>query len=186
MMLAWDKKNIERKMKMNSKAKGVLSYLLGWIGGLIVMFAFKDNNKRDVTHAAQAITISVADLAFGIIISIMSGIMYAAVGFSISFLASIFSLLCIALRIIGLVKALKDDADPLVPVVGDIAVKLFEKQINAAPDAPATVVAKFDPNTGQPITTPEAKFDPNTGEPITKPEETKPEEPTTAPPIEVK
>ena len=116
----------------------------------------------------------------------MSGIMYAAVGFSISFLASIFSLLCIALRIIGLVKALKDDADPLVPVVGDIAVKLFEKQINAAPDAPATVVAKFDPNTGQPITTPEAKFDPNTGEPITKPEETKPEEPTTAPPIEVK
>ena len=174
-------------MKVNSKAKGVLSYLLGWIGGLIVMFAFKDNNKKDVIHAAQSITISVANMAFGLIIGIISGIMEVAVGFNIGFLSSIFSLLCFALMIIGLVKALKDDPDPLVPVVGELATKMFEKQIAAAPETtPSTVVAKFDPNTGKPIVPPEAKFDPNTGEPITQPAEEKPEEPTTAPPIDVK
>ena len=170
---------------MSSKGKGVLSYLLGWIGGLIVMFAFKDNDKKTVTHAAQAITISGANVAFSIIISVISAALYAAIGISIGFLSSIFSLLCFALLIIGLVKVLKDDADPLVPVAGEIAVKLFQKQIDAAPEAaPTGVTPKFDPNAGEPITTPVPKFDPNTGEPLTTPTTEAPAEPTTEAPAE--
>ena len=158
---------------MGSKGKGVLSYVLGWLGGLIVLFGMKDNTKNDVRHAGQAIIVSGADIAFSIVLSVINGALYAMAGFSIPFVGTLVSILCFALRIIGLVKVLKDDPDPKLPVVGDLAEQWFAKQIAAAPDVAPAVMPKFDPNTGKPINPqPEAKFDPNTGEPITQPEPT--------------
>ena len=43
---------------MSEKAKCILSYLLGWVGGLVVLFAMKDNEKNTKFHAAQAVTLS--------------------------------------------------------------------------------------------------------------------------------
>ena len=31
---------------MSEKAKSILSYIFGWIGGLIVLFAMKDNERN--------------------------------------------------------------------------------------------------------------------------------------------
>ena len=155
---------------MGSKGKGALDYILTWVGGLIVLFGFKDNTKKDVMHAGQAIIIGVGDIAFSIVIGFISGLLYGLTGFSgLSYLTWVASILFIALRIIGLVKVLQDAPDPKLPVIGDLTENLFAKQLAAAPDvAPvAAPAAKFDPNTGQPINPqPQANFDPNTGQPI--------------------
>lgn len=153
---------------MGSKGKGVLSYLLGWIGGLIVLFGFKDNNRRDVFHACQAITISVGQFAIGIVIGTVNGVLIATAGISLSWISTIVNLLCFVLEIMGLVKVLKDDPDPKLPVVGDLAEKIFEKKINATPEYASAPQANFDPNTGQ-STQPQANFDPNTGQPVNQP-----------------
>ncbi|MBR3210877.1 MAG: hypothetical protein IKF71_02945 [Bacilli bacterium] len=155
---------------MSSKGKGVLSYLLGWVGGLITLFAFKDNNRKDVFHACQAITISVAQLAATIVIAVISAVLATVTGVSLGFVGWIIDILYCILVILGLVKVLNDEADPKLPVVGDITEKIFEKKINETPEAaPAAPTANFDPNTGQPINQPQANFDPNTGQPINQP-----------------
>ncbi len=151
---------------MSDKGKGVLSYLLGFVGGLIVLLGFKDNNKKTCMHAGQAIVISGGTIACNIVFSMLSVIS----GFEIPFVSFILYILEITLLIIGVVKVLNDDADPKLPVVGDIAEKLFEKTISEAPEFVSSnvVTPKFDPNTGEPIKTvpANAKFDPNTGKPI--------------------
>ena len=43
---------------MSEKAKSILAYIFGWIGGLIILFAMKDNERNTRFHAAQAIVIS--------------------------------------------------------------------------------------------------------------------------------
>lgn len=152
---------------MSSKAKGVISYIFGWLGGLIVLCGFKDNDRKTVIHACQAITISICQIAASLVFGVVNGIMYAASGFDLSLLSSLLSIAFFALSIIGLVKALKDDPDPKLPVIGDITMNIFAKKINATPESTGTVVPRFDPNTGQPINPqPQGNFDPNTGKPI--------------------
>ncbi len=154
---------------MGSKGKGVLDYVCTWLGGLIVLFACKDNTKKDVMHAGQAIVIGVGDLAVSIVVNILSNILYAATGFSgLGYITYVASILFLVLRIMGLVKVLQDAPDAKLPVVGDLTENFFAKQLAAAPDvAPTAPAAKFDPNTGQPINPqPQANFDPNTGQPI--------------------
>ena len=161
---------------MSSKGKGVLSYLLGWVGGLITLFAFKDNNRKDVFHACQAITISVAQLAATIVIAVISAVLATVTGVSLGFVGWIIDILYCILVILGLVKVLNDEADPKLPVVGDITEKIFEKKINETPEAaPAAPTANFDPNTGQPINqpTPESNMGPD---PDAAPEEPAQEE----------
>ena len=52
---------------MDDKGKGIIAYVFGLIGGLIVLLAFKkDNNKKTTIHACQSITISIAVLAVNI------------------------------------------------------------------------------------------------------------------------
>ena len=186
---------------MDYKGKGFVSYFFGWIGGLIVLFAFKDNDRKTAFHACQSIVISVSQVAVNIVFGILGGIMYATVGFDISFLSSIYSILCFVLMILGIVKAMKNEADPKLPVVGDLTEKLFEKKLSEFPATVTPVNAKFDPTTGQPINPqptpkfdpatgqpinpqPEAKLDPNTGMPITQLAPDAPEAPATAAPVE--
>lgn len=170
---------------MDSKGKGVLSYVFSWLGGLIVMFGFKDNDRKTVFHAAQAIVIGGGYTVLTIGITMINVVVALATGYGIPFVSWIVNILYLVLIILGIVKVLNNEADPKLPVVGDLTEKLFEKQINAAPETVQTApAAKFDPNTGEPITTPaqqpapEAKFDPNTGEPLNKTEEAPAEEKT--------
>ena len=169
---------------MDNKGKGVIAYLFSWLGGIIVMFGFKDNDRKTVFHAAQSIVIGGAYSIVSIGIGFINVILALAIGFGIPFVSWIIGVLYLVLMILGIVKVLNDEDDPKLPVLGDLTEKLFEKQINAAPDTYVKpTVARFDPNTGEPITTPATqpavtpKFDPNTGEPLDKKEDT-PEEKT--------
>ena len=158
---------------MDRKGRGLLAYLLGWLGGVIVLFGFKDNDRKTTFHACQAITLSLSQYVVVLAISIISGIMAATIGIGIGFLSGIINILYIVLLIMGIVKAWNDEPDPKLPVIGDLTEKFFSKKINEAPETvtpTGTVTPKFDPNTGQPITQPQANFDPNTGQPITQPQ----------------
>ena len=44
---------------MSEKGKGVLAYIFTWIGGLIVLYGMKDNERNTKIHAAQAIVIGI-------------------------------------------------------------------------------------------------------------------------------
>ena len=47
---------------MDQKVRGLIAYLFGWVGGLIVLFAFKDNDDRTKFNACQSIVISVISM----------------------------------------------------------------------------------------------------------------------------
>lgn len=154
---------------MGDKGKGLLSYLVGAVGGIIVLFAMKNNTKRDVMHAGQAIVIDIAYLAFTVLVSILSSMVDM-----FSYLSAVGGILRLVLVIMGIAKVLSNsNPDPKLPIIGDWAEKMFAKQLAAAPEfanptASVNPQANFDPNTGEPINKQpvEAKFDPNTGEPI--------------------
>ena len=143
-------------MKKSDVGKGLLSYLLGWLGALIVLLAMKNNTKRDIMNAGQGIVISVGNI-------ILSGFA-AMISSYIPFVALGVSGLYIVILIFAIINVV-GDKDPKLPVIGDITESLFGKQIAAAPEFVGVPQANFDPNTGQPINR-GANFDPNTGQPI--------------------
>lgn len=106
---------------MSEKGKGILAYIFSWIGGLIVLFGMKDNERNTKIHAAQAIVIGIGYMAIYMI--------YRIIPIYIPFFSTIMSVLYIALVIIGIVKVNKDE-DPELPVIGKVAMSLFEKKIN--------------------------------------------------------
>lgn len=105
---------------MSEKAKCVLAYIFGWIGGLIVLFAIKDNEKNTKFHAAQAVTLS---LGYFII-----SLVYGFLPFSIPFFSTALWIVYIIGIIMGIVKANKDE-DPELPVVGNLAKSIFAKKL---------------------------------------------------------
>lgn len=106
---------------MSEKGKAILAYVFTWIGGLIVLFGFKDNTKNTKIHAAQAIIIGIG---YMILLAV-----YRFIPFNIPFFSKIVYGLYIVLIIIGIVKANKDE-DPELPVVGNIAKSIFSKKID--------------------------------------------------------
>ena len=155
---------------MNSKVKGVISYLFGWIGGLIVLCAFNDNDQKATFHACQGITLSVSVVICNIAIVILSYI--PVVSFTTYFLSPAVGIAQLVFMILGIVKATSDSPDYKLPLFGDLTEKFFEKKLAAVGVPSGVAVApKFDPNTGQPIVTPapQANFDPMTGQPIVTP-----------------
>lgn len=106
---------------MSEKGKGVLAYIFTWVGGLIVLFGMKDNERNTKIHAAQAIVIGVGYMVIYMI--------YRVIPVTIPFFSTIVYGLYIALVIIGIVKVNKGE-DPELPVVGKIAMSLFDKKIN--------------------------------------------------------
>ena len=150
----------------NSMGKGLLSYLLSVVGPLIVIFAFKDNNRKDLFHAYQSLTISIAVAVACVVLSIIAAI--PVLGF-ISFIAiPAVSIFAFVIEVLAIIKVCKDEADPKLVLVGDLTEKIFGQQINAAPETvAATPQPSFDPNTGQPINqpTPESNMGPVPAEP---------------------
>lgn len=104
---------------MTEKGKCILAYVFTWIGGLIVLFGMKDNEKNTKIHAAQAIVIGIG---YMIILAV-----YRFIPIYIPFFSKIIYGLYIVLVIIGIVKANKDE-DPELPVVGNIAKSIFGKK----------------------------------------------------------
>ncbi len=106
---------------MNEKGKAILAYIFTWVGGLIVLFGVKDNEKNTKIHAAQAIVIG---LGYMILV-----VVYRIIPVYIPFFSTILYGLYAVCIIIGIVKVSKDD-NPELPVVGDIAKSIFGKKID--------------------------------------------------------
>lgn len=105
---------------MNEKTKSILAYVFGWLGGLIVLFGVKDNERNTKFHAAQAIVIGVAYL----IITTT----YRFIPIVIPFFGTAMWILYLVLMVMGIIKANKEE-EPELPVVGDIAKSIFGKKI---------------------------------------------------------
>lgn len=105
---------------MNEKTKSILAYVFGWIGGLIVLFGVKDNERNTKVHAAQAIVISVA---YFIITTA-----YRFIPIIIPFFSTAIWILYIVVIVMGIIKANKEE-EPELPVIGDIAKSIFGKKI---------------------------------------------------------
>ena len=113
---------------MEEKYKGPLAYLLGWLGGVIVLCAFKDNTKESKFHACQSITLDIIGIAAGIII----GIIAAFVPF-IGFAGSIISILLVVCKVLGIAKSYKGEPCEL-PVISDLTRKIFAKKVAEGDD----------------------------------------------------
>ena len=105
---------------MSEKAKSILSYIFGWIGGLIVLFAMKDNERNTRFHAAQAIVLSAGYFLITLV--------YGFLPFSIPFFSTALWAIYIVGIIMGIAKANKEE-DPELPYIGGIAKSIFGKQI---------------------------------------------------------
>ena len=105
---------------MSEKGKAILAYVFTWIGGLIVLFGMKDNERNTKIHAAQAIVIGVGYI---IIVAV-----YRFIPIYIPFFSKILYGLYAVCVIVGILKANKNE-DPELPVVGDIAKSIFSKKI---------------------------------------------------------
>lgn len=106
---------------MSEKGKAILAYIFTWIGGLIVLFGMKDNERNTKIHAAQAIVIGI-----GYMILVTA---YRFIPIYIPFFSKILYGLYAVCVIVGIVKANKEE-DPELPVVGKIAMSLFSKKID--------------------------------------------------------
>ncbi len=105
---------------MDQKVRGLIAYLFGWVGGLIVLFAFKDNDDRTKFNACQSIVIS----AIGILASLILGFIPY-----IGLAGTIINILMIVAAIIGMVKAYKEE-DYELPVISDLTRNIFKSQLS--------------------------------------------------------
>lgn len=105
---------------MSEKAKCIIAYLFGWIGGLVVLFAMKDNERNTRFHASQSIVISVGYFLITLV--------YRYIPITIPFFSKALWAIYVIAIIMGIAKANKDE-DPELPVIGGIAKSIFGKQI---------------------------------------------------------
>lgn len=105
---------------MEQKVRGLLAYLFGWLGGLIIFFAFKDNDSRTKFNACQSIVMSGSST----IVSIALGRIPV-----IGIFASLYSLFMFVLAIIGMIKAYKEE-DYELPVISDLTRNIFKSQLD--------------------------------------------------------
>lgn len=105
---------------MSEKAKCVIAYIFGWIGGVIVLFALKDNSKNTKLHAAQAIVLNVGYIIITFI--------YNVIPVSIPFFSAALSVIYLIGVIMGIVKS-SNEENPELPVIGGIAKSIFGKKI---------------------------------------------------------
>lgn len=105
---------------MSEKAKAIIAYIFGWIGGLVVLFAMKENERNTRFHAAQSIVISVGYFLITLV--------YKYIPITIPFFSSALWAIYIIAIIMGIAKANKDE-DPELPVIGGVAKSIFGKQI---------------------------------------------------------
>ena len=121
---------------MDEKGKGIIAYIFGWLGGLIVLLAFKDNNKKTTIHACQSIVVSVGVIVINIV--------YGFLPITIPFFSTVVWALQVACVIMGIVKVVNNDA-PELPVVSGIAKSIFAKKIDEAPETVNTETKTEEP-----------------------------------------
>ena len=105
---------------MEQKIRGLLAYLFGWVGGLVVLFAFKDNDSRTKFNACQSIVIS----GLYCIVSLIFGNIPV-----IRFIAYICCGILVVASIIGIIKAYNEE-DYEIPVISDLTRKIFKSQLD--------------------------------------------------------
>ena len=104
---------------MEDKVRGLLAYLFGWLGGLIVLVAFKDNSQETKFNACQSIVISVASVILSLGLGFIPVVRYF--GF-------VLSLGVFALQVIGAIKAYNQEKYEL-PVISDLTRDIFKSQL---------------------------------------------------------
>ena len=105
---------------MEQKIRGLLAYLFGWVGGLVVLFAFKDNDSRTKFNACQSIVISGVSCIASLVLGFIPVIKY---------FAGLFSVFMFALSVIGMIKAYKEE-DYELPVISDLTRNIFKSQLD--------------------------------------------------------
>lgn len=105
---------------MEQKIRGLLAYLFGWIGGLIVLFAFKDNDSRTKFNACQAIVLGGIGLIASLVLGFIPIIKYAGY---------IIQVLMIVARIIGMIRAYNEE-DYEIPTISDLTRNIFKSQLD--------------------------------------------------------
>lgn len=100
------------------KLKGFLAYFFGLLGGLIVYFTAKEDEGTLKFHAAQSMTLSIANYVIGIVCGFIPGI-----GGTI---AAVVSLIAFILVIMGIVKVVKEDTELELPIVGELTHSIFK------------------------------------------------------------
>ncbi len=105
---------------MSEKSKSILAYLFGWIGGLVVLFVVKDNERNTRFHAAQAVVIGIGYLFITVI--------YRYIPIVIPFFNTILWVIYIIAIIMGISKANREE-EPELPIVSDIAKSVFGAKI---------------------------------------------------------
>lgn len=145
---------------MDEKLKGVLGYIFSWIGGLIVLLAFKDNNRKTAFHACQSIVIGLASVILSLALGLFTSTSFIFAFFPFKFVISLFSAVLssaigigvIVFMVLGIVKVLNEEDDPKLPVVGDLTLKIFKNKIEEYPEEYVSPSKpKFDPETGKPV-----------------------------------
>ncbi len=103
---------------MSEKTKCILAYLFSWLGGLIVLYAVKDNERNTKYHAAQSIAIGIC---YMILIFISNFINMPLIG-------SVISIIYLLATVFGIIKACNEES-PELPLVGELAEAIFGKKI---------------------------------------------------------
>ena len=106
---------------MSEKAKAILAYIFGWLGGLIVLLSSKDGPRNTKFHAAQSIVISVGYFVIRIA--------YSFIPIGIPFFSTALWGIYIVAIIMGIMKANKEE-NPELPLVGKVAQAIFGKMID--------------------------------------------------------
>lgn len=106
---------------MSEKAKAIIAYLFGWIGGLIVLIGMKDSERNTKIHAAQSIVIS---LGYWLLT-----VAYRFIPVTIPFFTTALWIIYVLAIIMGIVRA-NNEQDPELPVIGNIAKSIFGKTID--------------------------------------------------------
>lgn len=104
---------------MEQKIRGLLAYLFGWVGGLVILFALKDNSKQTKFNASQSIVISLA----GFVLSFVLGFIPVIKNYT-----WIITTLMFVLEVIGMIKAYKEEEYEL-PVISDLTRNIFKSQL---------------------------------------------------------
>lgn len=105
---------------MSEKGKAILAYVFGWLGGLIILFAVKNNERNTNFHAAQSIVIGVAYFVISTV--------YNFIPITIPFFSMALSAVYLVGIIMGITKACKEE-NPELPLVGNLAKSIFGKKI---------------------------------------------------------
>ncbi len=105
---------------MEQKVRGLLAYLFGWVGGLVILLSLKDNNDQTKFNACQSIVISAGGCILAIILKFIP---------YVGFIGRIITILMYVLLIIGMIKAYKEENYEL-PVISDLTRNIFKSQLS--------------------------------------------------------